>query len=366
MRKKWLIVLLLLFLSGCTDAAPDGFNIGLIAPLTGEQAAFGNHCLYATQLAIHEINSKGGINAQPVKLCVMDDRGDVLEGITCFYRMAAEDVDAVIGGVTSSVAVGLTRAANETGIPLLSPSATADIVDTQDDYVFRACFTDSFQGAAAARFLHRCGITRVAVLYAAGDAYSCGLKDAFCLEATRLGIKLLGMTAAASMAEVDYTPALLSLLSEEPQALYAPLYYSNMGLYVLPQLQKLGFDGLILGGDAYDGIDRYVSSSSLLEHVVFTNHYDKNATVPYVTSFVNAYTEQYGKEKLGSFAALTYDCVYMLKKAAEADTTLKEALGKLAFSGVTGSFSMGETGTPEKTLVVIGFHHGEEILVDKE
>ena len=68
----------------------------------------------------------------------------------------------------------------------------------------------------------------------------------------------------------------------------------------------------------------------------------------------------------GSFAALSYDCVYILKHAAETETNLKEGLKKLTFSGVTGDFSMGETGTPEKELVLIGFDHGEEILVGKE
>lgn len=366
MPKKWLILLFCVFLSGCQTSASDSFTIGLIAPLTGDQAAFGNHCLCAVQLAMEELNAKGGIGGKPIRLYVMDDRGDVLEGTTCFYRLAAENVDAVIGGVTSSVAVGLTRAANETKTPLLSPSATADVVDTQDDYVFRACFTDSYQGAAAARFLKKQGYRRVAVLYAAGDAYACGLKDAFCREATRLGIEISGVSAASSTAEVDFIPQLKHLLAKNPQVLYAPLYYASMGLYVLPQAKSLDYTGLIFGGDAYDGIDRYVSSSALLDSVIFSNHYSKEDESLPIQSFVRAYTERFGKEKLGSFAALSYDCVYMLKTAAETDTSLKEGLKKLYFSGVTGDFSLGKTGTPEKDLVLIGFDHGEEILVGKE
>lgn len=366
MNKKWLVVLFFLFLCGCTKNADETFTIGLIAPLTGEQAAFGNHCLLACELAVSQINEGGGIDGKPIRLCVMDDRGDVLEGTTCFYRLAAEKVDAIIGGVTSAVAVGLTRAANETKTPLLSPSATADVVDTQDDYVFRACFTDSYQGAAAARFLKKQGYTSVAVLYAAGDAYSVGLKDAFLEEAARLGMTISGVSAASSIAEVDFLPQLSHLLFDEPQVLYAPLYYAPMGLYVLPQAKSLGYTGLIFGGDAYDGIDRYVRTPALLESVIFSNHYSKRDDSPKVKGFVDAYTESFGKEKLGSFAALSYDCVYMLKHAAETETNLKEGLKKLTFSGVTGDFSMGETGTPEKELVLIGFDHGEEILVGKE
>ena len=75
--------------------------------------------------------------------------------------------------------------ANEEGVILISPSATADDITTEDDYVFRACFKDSLQGDIAAAWVQQQGITRVGTIECSADTYSSGLVKSFTAAARR-------------------------------------------------------------------------------------------------------------------------------------------------------------------------------------
>ena len=162
-----------------SDSAEDPIVIGTISPNTGSLAAYGTGITTGVELAAEEINAAGGILGRQVEIITTDDQGDPTECLNAFNSLVSQGVSLIIGSATSGCTSAITEAANEEEVVLMAPTATADSVTTEDDYIFRVCYADSFQGAIAAAFAKKAGYTNVGVVYCAGDVYSKGLYDSF-------------------------------------------------------------------------------------------------------------------------------------------------------------------------------------------
>lgn len=353
-----------------TDAAgSDTIKIGTISPNTGSLAAYGEAVVNSMNLAVEEINAAGGVLGKQIELDSLDDKGDSTEGANAFNKLADDtSVSAVIGSVTSGVTTGLAPLANESGVVLLTPTATADTVTEDDDYVFRACFKDSYQGKMAAKFAaETLGIKKVAVLYASGDAYSAGLREAFIAAAAEFGLEVVAEESSSSVDDTEYSSQLTNIANSGAEFLFAPYYYSAVGPYIVPQARSAGFSGVIMGADGFDGtIGTMVDDKSLYNNCFFTNHYSPDDTSEKVQNYVKAYTEKFGAESLNALGALAYDSVYMLKdsieKAGSTDrAAIRDAMSGMNFLGVTGEFTLDQSGTPEKSVAIIEFKDGEAI-----
>lgn len=160
--------------SASGDLSGKEIIIGNITPVTGAQAAYGLAITNSIQLAIDEINAAGGILGATVKLSTKDDQGTPAEAVSGFNSLLSEGASAIIGATLSSCTSAITSLADDEGIVLVTPSSTADSITTKDDYVFRSCFKDSFQGEMVAAYAKDQGWTKAAVLYATGDTYSSG------------------------------------------------------------------------------------------------------------------------------------------------------------------------------------------------
>lgn len=349
------------------EAAPagDGITLGVISPNTGALAVYGAAVTNAVDLAVSEINAAGGILGQQVTVIKTDDQFDPAETLNAFNSLVAQGVGLIVGSVTSGCTSAITGAANEEGVVLLTPSATADSITTEDNYVFRACYADSFQGAIAAYYAKSAGYTDVGVVYCAADTYSKGLYDSFAEAAATYGLNIKAVESTASLDVQDYTNQFASMASSGVQFVYAPYYYDVIGPYIVTQARAAGYTGIIMGADGYDGTPDYVVEGADLtafNDVYWTNHYDPTDADPAVQAFVAAFTEMWGSTP-NAISALAYDAVYMYKLAIENAGTadpaaVRDALANPAttFSGVTGTFAFNaETGTPSKGAVILSF-----------
>ena len=151
--------------SGSASASASGssgsgtITIGTISPNTGSLATYGTAVTTAVDLAVSQINDAGGINGSQVKVINADDQFDPTECLNAFNSLVAQGVGLIVGSVTSGCTSAITDAADEEGVCLLTPSSTADSITTKDDYVFRACYADGFQGAIAAAYASQSGHT---------------------------------------------------------------------------------------------------------------------------------------------------------------------------------------------------------------
>ena len=366
MRKllSLLLVLMLAISFGACAKKSEGITLGVISPNTGALAVYGAAVTTAVDLAVSEINAAGGILGQQVAVINTDDQFDPAETLNAFNSLVSQNVGLIVGSVTSGCTSAITEAANEEGVVLLTPSATADSITTADDYVFRACYADGFQGAIAAYYAKQAGYTDVGVVYCAADTYSKGLYDSFAAAAATYGLNIKAVESTASLDVQDYTNQFATMASSGVEFVYAPYYYDVIGPYIVTQARAAGYTGIIMGADGYDGTPDYVVEGADLtafNNVYWTNHYDPSDTDPKVQAFVSAYKAMFDSTP-NAISALAYDAVYMYKAAIEKAGTadpkaVRDALADTSavYAGVTGTFSLDAVGTPTKGAAILSF-----------
>lgn len=359
------------------SASGEPILLGTISPNTGNLAAYGTAIMNGVNLAVEEINAAGGVLGSQIQVINADDQGDPTECMNAFNSLVSQGVGLIIGSVTSSCTSAITDSANEEEVVLTSPSSTADSITTEDDYVFRACYADSFQGAIAAAYAKQAGYAKVGVVYCAADTYSKGLYDSFSAACEKYGVEVAAVESTASMDVQDYTNQFASMVNAGVELVYAPYYYDVIGPYLVTQARAAGYTGIIMGADGYDGAPSYVVEGADLtafNGVYWTNHYDPADESALVQNFVKAFQDKYGEIPM-AMSALAYDCVYMYKTAMEAagsadPAAVRDAMAdnSLTYECVTGTFTLDESGTPVKGATIVSFaSEGSEVtttLVD--
>ncbi|MCR4591416.1 MAG: ABC transporter substrate-binding protein, partial [Lachnospiraceae bacterium] len=152
--KKLLSVLLTVvmaasMLAGCGGSASKGsddtFKIGVIGPLTGGAAAYGQAVQYAAEIAVEEINAAGGINGKQVEIKSEDDELDAQKSVNAYNSLKDWGMDVLIGSVTSACSIAVSEESKNDNMFQITPSGSA--VDcVKYDNVFRVCFSDPAQG----------------------------------------------------------------------------------------------------------------------------------------------------------------------------------------------------------------------------
>ena len=366
-----LLTVMMLTVGVSFAAAEDTIKIGHITPLTGAIAAYGAAVENGVRLALAEINAAGGVLGKQVEVITKDNQFDVAESVSAFNTLLGEDVVAIIGAIASSRTAAITQLANDEGVVLITATSTADSITTEDDYVFRACFKDSFQGKMCAAFAAAQGWTKAAILYAAGDAYSSGLRDAFVAAAADYGIEIVVEQSTSDTQAVDFSSQLTTIAATDAQMLFAPYYYDTVGPKIIPQAREAGYEGAIVGADGFDGTENYAVGDLAAYHdVFFTNHYSPEDPSEVVQNFIAAYTEEYDPASLNALAALAYDAMYMVCNAIEAAGStdleaIRDAMAGMHYVGVTGDMTLDETGTPSKSVAILTFADVDGKLVQK-
>ena len=353
--------------SSNAKASGDSITIGTVTTNSGTAAAYGEAEVKGFELAVSEINAKGGINGKKVKLESMDDKGDATEASNAFNKLAGDNsVLGVVGPTISSTTAAVAPLADQSKLPAIAPAATSDSIET-GNYLFRTCFKDSYQGEVAARFAaENLKVKKVAVLYGTGDPYSSGVGEAFAKAAEKLGLEVVDKESSSSADDTEYSAQLQKIQASGAELLYAPYYYSVAGPYIIPQARSVGFEGYVMGPDGYDGL-KLTGDKSQYNKTYYTTHYsaDDNTNTK-VQDFIKSYKEKNNAEP-NTFAALGYDTIYMLKQAIEkagknaTREDVRNAVTGMNFDGVTGKFTMDKSGSPTKSVIVLEMKDGKPV-----
>jgi len=364
-------------LSGCSSSGKDDKNyikVGLNYELSGNVASYGTSLSNGAELAIEEINKNGGVLGKQLKVIKADNKSENAESANVATKLITRDkVVAILGAATSGNTKAAVPAATQNKVPLISGSATADDVTVDSngkvrEYIFKTCFSDSFQGIMMSNFAYNdLGLKNAAILTDTASDYSKGLANSFKENYTKLGGKVI-IEESYKAKDTDFKSVLTSIKAKNPEVLYVPGYYEEVGL-IIRQARELGLNIPILGGDGYESPKlTEIAGKEALNNVYYTTHYSSKD--PNVVKFINAYKEKYGKEP-DAFGALGYDLGYFLadglKRAGEADREkLKDALASTKnFTGITGTFSMDENHNPIKSVTIIEMKNGEATFLKK-
>ena len=353
--------------SSSAKASGDSITIGTVTTNSGTAAAYGEAEVKGFELAVSEINAKGGINGKKVKLESMDDKGDATEASNAYNKLAGDNnVLAVAGPTISATTAAVAPLADQSKLVTIAPAATSDSIET-GNYLFRTCFKDSYQGEVAARFAaENLKVKKVAVLYGTGDPYSSGVGEAFAKAAEKLGLEVVDKESSSSADDTEYSAQLQKIQASGAELLYAPYYYSVAGPYIIPQARSVGFEGYVMGPDGYDGL-KLTGDKSQHNKTYYTTHYsaDDNTNTK-VQDFIKSYKSKNNAEP-NTFAALGYDTIYMIKQAIEkagenaTREDVRNAVAGMTFDGVTGKFTMDKSGSPTKSVTVLEMKDGKPV-----
>ena len=362
--------------AGSTAAASgDTIKVGVMGPMTGDVSVHGLAVTNGANLYLDQVNANGGINGKMIESITMDEQGDATQAVQCFTKMVDEGIVGLIGDVTTTPTLAVAAESQDYNMPMVTASATAEAVtydaetDTVYENVFRATFTDPFQGIKMADYAYqKLGYTKAAVIYKKGADYNEGLAENFVNEFEALGGTIVD-EESYSDGDVDYKTQLTTILGKGPETVFCPNYYQEVG-QILSQAESVGLTVPFLGGDGWDGLEGYATNDQLKD-TYFCANYAKGSN----PDFENAYKEKYGEDYPNGFSPLGYDAAITLCYGIQAaeDAGLEagtdeykqaviDGIKNGTIEGITGTFTFDEHNNPVKSTAILTYVDGAPVL----
>jgi branched-chain amino acid transport system substrate-binding protein len=361
MKRKLVIVISLgfmFFLPGWL-LAKETVKIGLITPLTGDVKTFGESAKNAFTIALEDYAKTGKYQIVPV---IADDKNDPTEGTNGALKLTTQDkVVAIVGPLTSKVAIPVSEIAEIQKVPMVSGTATNPKVTVYNGkrkiFVFRACFIDPFQGSVAANFaLKSLKGKTAAVLYDISNDYSKGLAEVF--KATfEKGKGSVTAYESYQKDDVDFSALITKVGVKKPDLIFIPDYYNKVAL-IARQVREKGLKSVMIGGDGWDSPELVKIGGTAIMGGYFTNHYSPERKDKIAETFINKYKQKHGQAP-DALGALSYDATVIVLQALDRakNPTAEEILRSLNtlknFQGVTGKITFDKNGDAVKSAVVL-------------
>lgn len=329
--------------AGCGEPAP--LLIGVLVPDTGVASTYARGIRNGVELAVEEVNAAGGVLGGRMLAVEFRDTGTRPDTAVVAARdlIEAQGAFALIGPVSSSVALALVPVATETKTIILSPAASApQLTKDGGEYFFRNYPSDVVEGQAMAEFCRQLALSAVAVLHS-DDIFGVGISDVFVQKfeaATRSVVFRENFSSGISDAQALEIARRAD--ASKAQAIYIAAYQSDTAV-LLKALAQVGSTKARLATSATTReIARAVGTAA--EGLVFPqSSFDPNDKSESVQKFVNAYKAKFaaqgGPELPDNYAAHAYDAVHVLAKAidtAQLRDKINAALWNINHPGVTG------------------------------
>ncbi len=299
--------------TGEAGALTGTLKMGMIGPLTGAAALYGNAVNNAAQIAVDEINAADA--GFKIEYNGQDDEHDAEKSVNAYNTLKDWGVQVIVGSVTTTPCVAVSAEANSDRIFMLTPSASSTTVTEGKDNMFQLCFSDPNQGSASAQYIKDNALAeKIAVIYNNSDAYSTGIYQKFQEAADSIGLSVVSVTTFTDDTANDFSVQISEAQTAGAELLFLPIYYTPASL-IMQQAAAIGYDVTMFGVDGMDGILTLEGfDTSLAEGVMLLTPFSADATDDATVSFVAKYNEKFG-ETPSQFAADGYDCPYAIYTA---------------------------------------------------
>lgn len=333
-------------------------KVGVFLPLTGDNAAGGELELRGIKLA-NQLHPE--VLGKKVELVVADNKSDKAEAASVAARLIEKDkVSVLVGSYGSSLSMAAGNIVKENKVPAVGTSCTNPQVTANNDYYFRACFIDPFQGKVMAEYAHQNGFKKVAIVQEVSNDYSVGLAKFFREEFVKLTGDESSIVDVANYqtGDKDFTAILTNIKALNPDAVFAPGNFTESALLV-KQARQLGIDAQFMGGDTWETQEFIDVGGKDVEGVALSTAFDREkASTEEAKKFLDAYTKEYNGEP-SALTAMAYDAYLIavsgIEKAGTATDTVKirDAIAATKdLECVTGMTTLDENGDPIKGVVI--------------
>jgi branched-chain amino acid transport system substrate-binding protein len=361
-RKPYFAVLTclgLLLLNAFAATAVEPIKIGAIFALSGKAKNSNLPAVLGVQLAIEEINRKGGVFGSPLVLLLFDNESTPIGSHLAAEKAAAAGVTGIIGASWSSHSLAIARVAQERKIPMISPVSTIPSLTAIGDYIFRVCYTDTLQGAVLAHFASLELQAKSALVFVdISSDFSLNIAQIF-----KTNFAALGGTVRREIeyksGQSDFSSQIKQALSENTDIVFLA-GYDESG-FIAAKLQEAGGKAIPIGSDGWDAESFFALGGNKIHQGYYINHWSPAHEDPLSQAFMGKYGSQ-GEIKAPT--ALTYDAVNILVAAIRlAESPAHEAVrrslaGLRGFNGVTGEIAFDAQGDALKSACLIEIRDG--------
>jgi len=325
-------------------------RIGFHVPQTGFAAADGKSALHGAELAVEQINAKGGVLGR--KLQLVDDQAKADQAQPIANRLLGEGVKIVISGSYSAPTRAAAGIFQQAKIPYISAYAIHPDITRAGDHVFRTSFMGEVQGRAGAKLigdvLKKKRVTMINLNNDFGQALGAGFKEA----APKFGIEIVS-EYNYGIGDRQFGSIVASIKRDNPDAIYASGYFFTAGPLV-SQLRAGGVTATIVGQEGYDTPNFIDIAKAAAEGVIITTSLDRDTKDPEMRAFIEGYEKKFNVAA-DMVAATTNTAVRVAADAiaragAEDPQKIQAALRKAKVPTATGVIEFNELGEIKKNV----------------
>ncbi|MDD5945501.1 MAG: ABC transporter substrate-binding protein [Clostridia bacterium] len=362
-------------LAGCGSSSSSGsssdsnaasgdnvIKVGVFEPQTGENGGGGLQEVYGIRYAnqMYPTVTVGGTE-YTIQLVEVDNKSDKTEAVTAAQKLVAEGVVGVLGSYGSGVSIAAGDIFADAGIPAIGCSCTNPQVTFGNDWYFRTCFIDPFQGTVMANYAIQNGYQTAAVITQLGDDYSSGLGSYF-----KTAFESLGGTLVADEQfqtnQSDFKAILTNIKAASPDFIFAPSSITTAPL-IIKQAREMGITAVLAAGDTWENATIIENAGADAEGIVFSTFFDEAApandeAASFITGFKEYLTSIGEPDIIPAVSALGYDAyITLLQAIKDADSVdpaaIRDALVNVEAEGVTGTIKFDENGDADKSLAFV-------------
>jgi len=359
-KKRFILFVVLVFLWVSHGLGQEDIDIAAIYALTGAAAEANAFTLRGVGLAVNEINEQGGISGRKINLLVFDNQSTPIGSILAANQAAEAGVVAIVGPDWSSHSIAVARVAQERGIPMVSSLSTNPDVTRIGNYIFRACFTDDFQGRVLARFarLELKAMTAVIFVDVTSD-YSLKLSEIFRRHFEQFGGRVL-LEVEYKLRQKLFDSAVNSAVAADADVIFIPGHDESGA--IARRIQDAGGSSIFLGGDGWSTPVFFRKGGAALKQGYYSTHWSVFLDTETARNFVEKYNLD--PDSPDDNIALGYDALMLLSEAIRRSQAIdrkriRDALDATrSFVGLTGTISFNDTGDPIKSAVLMEIVNG--------
>jgi len=369
--KKLTVCLLVLLLASSVLFAAGGAEqksgakeivIGVFEPLTGENGGGGYQEVLGMRYA-NKVYPTVKINGETynVRLVEADNKSDKTEAVTAAQSLISSGASVILGSYGSGVSIAAGDIFLDNKVPAIGASCTNPQVTLGNDYYYRVCFLDPFQGTVMANFAWQDGAKKAAVITQLGDDYSSGLGNFFLRAFKELGGSIVSEQQFQTNT-TDFKSILTNIKAANPDVIFAPSSIATAPL-IIKQARELGITAKIMAGDTWENSSIIENAGASAEGVVLSTFFDDAdpataEAAKFIEGFKKYLVENKQPDIIPAVSALGYDAYITALKAIEMANSskgpaIRDALAKVDLEGVTGRITFDQNGDADKDMAFI-------------
>jgi branched-chain amino acid transport system substrate-binding protein len=360
MRKLWIIaivvVLAVILLSVWQKKAKQNvMRIGVIAPLSGPSAKYGEDIRHGYDIAVEEVNAQGGIKGKKIVLVYEDSEGKPEKAVASAQKLIQGDrVIAILGDLWSSPTLAIAPICEKHKVPLLSSGASSPKITNAGDYVFRNEVSDEYGARRTAQLFFGLGFHSIAIIYVNND-FGRGFDNVVTETYKELGGKVV-ISESFDQDATDVRTQLIKIKQSSPQAILIVAYKESIN--IMRQMKEIGLRAQILGPALMEDPDIINKVGDVAEGAIYTYYgtFDPESQDKNIQGFVEKFRQKYGVNP-EYYAPIGYDAVKILALAIECaglePDKIRDALYQVEnFPGLSGTTSFDRNGDVVKPVIL--------------